>query len=68
MLTQIDLAVTFCGAHSVPRGSTEKEAADDVIEHQLPCVTAVAEHARMPHENYNNAAMLELASSTFLYC
>jgi hypothetical protein len=24
--------------------------------------------ARMPHENYNNAAMLELASPTFLYC
>jgi imidazolonepropionase len=32
----VDLASNFCGAHSVPRGSTAAEAARDIVERQLP--------------------------------
>lgn len=29
---------SFCGAHSIPRGSTSDEATDDVIKTQLPTI------------------------------
>ncbi|PFX29485.1 putative imidazolonepropionase [Stylophora pistillata] len=32
----IEISSTFCGAHSVPKGSTLEEATDNVINHQLP--------------------------------
>ncbi|XP_019625373.1 PREDICTED: probable imidazolonepropionase [Branchiostoma belcheri] len=32
----IEISSTFCGAHSVPRGSTMEQATDDVINVQLP--------------------------------
>lgn len=39
-LHAVDLVATFCGAHSVPRGSTVAAATEDVIERQLPAVLA----------------------------
>jgi len=34
----IEISSTFCGAHSVPRGSTQDEATVDVITKQLPAI------------------------------
>lgn len=34
----IDLVANFCGAHSVPKGSTASEATHDVIHVQLPAI------------------------------
>ncbi len=32
----VDIVSNFCGAHSVPRGSTAAEAARDIVERQIP--------------------------------
>lgn len=32
----VDLVANYCGAHSVPKGSTADEATKDIITHQLP--------------------------------
>lgn len=32
----IEISSTFCGAHSVPKGSTPEEATDNVINRQIP--------------------------------
>merc|ERR1719220_2531121 len=39
----IEISSTFCGAHSVPKGSTAAEATIDVIEKQLPAVLKLKE-------------------------
>lgn len=37
---KIDVIATFCGAHAIPKGKTEKEQTKDVIENQIPAVKA----------------------------
>lgn len=32
----IEISSTFCGAHSVPKGSTPEEATDNVVNYQIP--------------------------------
>ncbi|XP_049638800.1 probable imidazolonepropionase [Suncus etruscus] len=32
----IGISATYCGAHSVPKGKTATEAADDIVHNQLP--------------------------------
>jgi imidazolonepropionase len=39
----VDLVSTYCGAHSVPKGSTAAEAARDIIDRQLPALAALRE-------------------------
>jgi len=47
----IEISSTFCGAHSVPKGSTAAEATRDVIEKQLPAVLKLREEGQMNVEN-----------------
>jgi len=47
----IEISSTFCGAHSVPKGSTAAEATIDVIEKQLPAVLKLKEEGEMNVEN-----------------
>ncbi|XP_062522801.1 probable imidazolonepropionase isoform X2 [Corticium candelabrum] len=39
----IGISATFCGAHSIPKGSSEEQAADNVINQQLPAVCRLME-------------------------
>nr|ACO14849.1 Probable imidazolonepropionase [Caligus clemensi] len=32
----IEISSTYCGAHSVPKGTTAEEATSDIISHQIP--------------------------------
>jgi len=47
----IEISSTFCGAHSVPKGSTAAEATIDVIEKQMPAVLKLREKGEMNVEN-----------------
>ncbi|XP_069830471.1 probable imidazolonepropionase isoform X2 [Dendropsophus ebraccatus] len=38
----IGISSTYCGAHSVPKGKSAKEATDDIIEHHLPALKQMA--------------------------
>ncbi|XP_044133176.1 probable imidazolonepropionase [Bufo gargarizans] len=38
----IGISSTYCGAHSVPKGKSVKEATDDIIEHHLPALKQMA--------------------------
>lgn len=33
---KLDVVATYCGAHAIPKGKTEAEQTDDVINHQIP--------------------------------
>ncbi len=35
---KIDVVATFCGAHAIPKGKTEEEQTQDVLESQIPAV------------------------------
>lgn len=35
---QLTIVSTFCGAHAIPKGKTEAEQTDDVINSQIPAV------------------------------
>jgi imidazolonepropionase len=39
----VDIVSNYCGAHSVPKGSTAEEATKDIIERQLPALAALRE-------------------------
>lgn len=34
----IDIVSNYCGAHSVPAGQTAAQAADDIIQNQIPAL------------------------------
>jgi len=34
----IEIVSNFCGAHSIPKGMSEKEATKDLIEVQIPAI------------------------------
>jgi len=48
---EVDIVSTFCGAHSVPKGSTAAQAADDVINVQLPALKAATERGEISPAN-----------------
>ena len=39
----VELSPTFLAAHSIPKGSTEEAATDDIINHQLPKLAQLRE-------------------------
>lgn len=47
----IGISSTYCGAHSVPKGKTAKEATDDIIEHQLPALKQMALNGEIHVDN-----------------
>ncbi|XP_077121277.1 putative imidazolonepropionase [Ranitomeya variabilis] len=48
---EIGISCTYCGAHSVPKGKTAKEAADDIIDLHLPALKHLAINGRIHVEN-----------------
>lgn len=46
----IELVANYCGAHSIPKGLTEKEATDDVINVQLPGLKKAIENQEIDPE------------------
>ncbi|XP_073429295.1 probable imidazolonepropionase [Dendrobates tinctorius] len=48
---EIGISSTYCGAHSVPKGKTAKEAADDIIDLHLPALMQLAINDRIHVEN-----------------
>ncbi|XP_013419726.1 probable imidazolonepropionase [Lingula anatina] len=46
-IVPIDISSTFCGAHSVPKGKTADEAADDVINVQLSSIKALMDSGEL---------------------
>ncbi|XP_008567285.1 PREDICTED: probable imidazolonepropionase [Galeopterus variegatus] len=47
----IDISATYCGAHSVPKGKTATEAADDIISNHLPKLKALCRHGEIHVDN-----------------
>lgn len=47
----IEISVTFCGAHAVPKGKTAAEATEDVLENQLPAVHRLMKSGQLDVEN-----------------
>ena len=50
-MSPVEISSTFCGAHSIPVGSTADEAVIDVIEKQLPAVMKAVEMKEILVEN-----------------
>ncbi|KAM4748144.1 putative imidazolonepropionase isoform 2-T2 [Rhinophrynus dorsalis] len=47
----IGISSTYCGAHSVPKGKTAKEATDDIISHHLPALKQMALNGELHVDN-----------------
>ncbi|CAK8688991.1 unnamed protein product [Clavelina lepadiformis] len=47
----IEISSTYCGAHSVPKGSTADETTDDVISKQIPAIKAEMEMGKLHVDN-----------------
>ncbi|XP_075716228.1 putative imidazolonepropionase [Rhinoderma darwinii] len=47
----IGISSTYCGAHSVPKGKSASEAADDIIEHHLPALKQMALNGEIHVDN-----------------
>ncbi|CAJ0934196.1 unnamed protein product [Ranitomeya imitator] len=48
---EIGISCTYCWAHSIPKGKTAKEAADDIIDLHLPAFKHLAINGRIHVEN-----------------
>ncbi|KAG8439601.1 hypothetical protein GDO86_005692 [Hymenochirus boettgeri] len=50
---ELDIAIssTYCGAHSVPKGKSAEEAADDIIAHHLPALKQMVINGELHVEN-----------------
>ncbi|XP_075408835.1 putative imidazolonepropionase [Tenrec ecaudatus] len=48
---EISISATYCGAHSVPRGKTATEAAEDIVKHHLPTLKALRSSGEVPVDN-----------------
>ncbi|XP_003476271.1 probable imidazolonepropionase [Cavia porcellus] len=47
----VGISATYCGAHSVPRGKTALEAADDIINNHLPTLEELGRRGEMHIDN-----------------
>ncbi|KAJ8046502.1 putative imidazolonepropionase [Holothuria leucospilota] len=47
----IEISSTFCGAHAVPKGSSVKQATEDVLNNQLPAVLLLNQTGELQVEN-----------------
>ncbi|CAI9166438.1 unnamed protein product [Rangifer tarandus platyrhynchus] len=47
----IGISVTYCGAHSVPKGKTASEAADDIIKNHLPRLKELGRNGEIHVDN-----------------
>ncbi|KAM4035947.1 putative imidazolonepropionase [Anomaloglossus baeobatrachus] len=47
----IGISCTYCGAHSVPKGRTAEQAADDIIENHLPALAQLAIKGKIQVDN-----------------
>ncbi|XP_001636017.2 probable imidazolonepropionase isoform X1 [Nematostella vectensis] len=47
----IEISSTFCGAHAIPRGSTAKQAADNIINEQIPTLVKAIKAGELDVEN-----------------
>lgn len=65
-LQSIEISSTFCGAHSIPEGKSEKEAMNDVIENQIPAVVDCIKKGEIKVDNIDvfcEKGVFELESS-----
>jgi imidazolonepropionase len=49
--TPVEISATYLGAHSVPPGKTADEATEDIINVQLPKLSALKEAGEISPEN-----------------
>ncbi|KAM8973294.1 putative imidazolonepropionase [Pelodytes ibericus] len=47
----LGISATYCGAHSVPKGKTATEAADDIIDNHLPALKQLALNGEIHVDN-----------------
>ncbi|XP_046989348.1 probable imidazolonepropionase [Schistocerca americana] len=47
----LELSVTYCGAHAVPRGKTAEEAVRDIVEQQIPSIKKLVDAGELAVEN-----------------
>lgn len=47
----LEVSVTFCGGHAVPKGSTAEKATHDIIYHQLPQIKALMDSGSLKVDN-----------------
>ncbi|XP_065183367.1 probable imidazolonepropionase [Sycon ciliatum] len=50
-IVPIDISSTYCGAHAIPKGSTEEKATDDVLNVQLPAIQRLREAKELKVDN-----------------
>ena len=65
-MQSIEISSTFCGAHSIPEGKSEKEAMNDVIENQIPAVVDCIKKGEIKVDNIDvfcEKGVFELESS-----
>ncbi|XP_045147300.1 probable imidazolonepropionase [Echinops telfairi] len=48
---EVSISATYCGAHSVPRGKTATEAAEDIVKHHLPTLKALGSSGEVHVDN-----------------
>jgi len=47
----VDISITYCGAHAIPKGKNMKEATTDILTNQLPCLKQEIENGRLHVDN-----------------
>lgn len=47
----LGISATYCGAHSVPKGKTAIEAADDIVNHHLPKLKELVKNGQIHVDN-----------------